>query len=142
MRINLADLNIDYEKVVNIYNADGRAAAQEHVLQTYGINYSKIVKTIPEKTGYVYKKGPNKYVKLEKTPDTFLSLDELCGSSRQNNPSVNSSENFITMDGMLLALLKEQLYEISKYISFSISSKSVKINGKMLKIQGYDVEII
>lgn len=142
MRINLADLNIDYEKVVNIYNADGRAAAQDHVLQTYGINYSKIAKKIPEETGYMYKKGPNKYVKVEKVTDTFLSLDELCGPSRQSNPPVSTNENFITMDGMLLALLKEQLYEISKYISFSLSAKSVKINGKMLKSQGYDVKIL
>lgn len=141
-RINLADLNIDYEKIVSIYNAEGRAATQDHVLKTYGINYSKLIKKIPEQTGYVYKKGPNKYIKIDNAPNTFLSLDELCGSSRQTNRPASRCENYITMDSMLLELLKEQLYEISKYISFSLSSKSVKINGKMLKSQGYDVKII
>ena len=131
---------IDFDKVVGIYNNEGREFAQKHLLNEYDMNLNIFFRRIKQETNYSYRRKEKRFV----INDTgFISIDDLCANKRviKTSELVTATANN-TFEHLLFELMKDKLGEINKYIKLETSSRSVIVDLRSLNLAGYNVKFI
>lgn len=137
-------IDINYEKVVEIFNSNGKASAQEFVKNTYGIEFEIFSRKLLKENGYFFNRSSRKYEIKPSGEEQFLSLDDLC-KGKEQKPVAKSQENEINnlgLENIIIDLMKDRIIEISKYIYIEQSSKRIVINVQNLQRSGYEVKMI
>lgn len=145
MRKNSKNIDIDFDKLVDVFNRNGRVAAEEYVKNSYDIEYYLAIRKLTHETGYRYNKSSRKYELKESTENQFLSIEELCNDAKTK--PVKTLENLntecnISLETIFVDLMRDRLVEISKYISIEQSSRKIIINLQSLKKSGYEVTMV
>ena len=144
----MRDKDVDLNKLIKVFNTEGKKAAIELSEQEYATKYSSIQRRIKEETNYFYNRSTRKYeLKKEENPE-FLTLEELYhekpetinksnedGSNLDLNPHLDNA----VFKEMIVDLMKDKMQEMSKFIHLEQSTKRVLINIKKLKADGYRV---
>jgi len=137
------DINIDFDKLVEVFNNDGRPAAERFIEDTYGVAYNIVQRRLTKETNYTYNRAIRKYVMKSSTEDVFISTDRLFkGKSIKEPKQVTSNYIELNFNDILTDILKDRLLELSKYFSVSQSTKEISINMKLLKSSGYKLNIL
>lgn len=137
------DINIDFDKLVEVFNNDGRPAAERFIEDTYGVAYNIVQRRLTKETGYVYNRAIRKYIVKNSTEDVFISTDRLFkGKSKIEPKQVTLNCIELNFDDILTDILKDRLLELSKYFSISQSTKEISINMRLLKSSGYKLNIL
>jgi hypothetical protein len=135
------DINIDFDKLVEVFNNDGRPAAEKFIEDTYGIAYNIVQRRLTKETSYVYNRAIRKYVVKNSTEDVFISTDKLF-KGKPEPKQVTSNYVEFNFNDILTDILKDRLLELSKYFTISQSTKEISINMKLLKSSGYKLNIL
>ncbi|MBM7616353.1 hypothetical protein [Alkaliphilus hydrothermalis] len=140
---------IDFDKIVKIFNEDGKEVAAAFVEAEYQSSYPVIQRKVRKETNYVFNKNTRKYeIKADKH-DGFMTIEELCEGKSQprvfeekSSPKPDSIE-IINDDfrSLMLHLMKDKMQEINKYIYLEQSTNQVIIQLKKLEANGYKVVI-
>lgn len=129
---------IDFKAFVDIFNTMGKKVAVKYVTDTYGVRYDTIVKRLNKESEYAYSQRLDKYVlKTEiNSASPFLSVEELCKSEK------TKSEQSRLMDSaeIITNLIKDNFFEVSKYITLENSSRKIIIKLDAARNAGYDIE--
>jgi len=140
------DIEIDFDKLVEIFNTNGKTSAKEYIEDTYGEKYELIQRRLTKETSYFFNRNTRKYEKQSVSTVNFLSMNELFNGKPEEKSlpiqEYNSSDYDIDFQKLVVDLLKDKMLEINKYIQFDQSRKLVTINGKSLEYNGYKVNII
>lgn len=137
------DINIDFNKLVEVFNNDGRPAAEKFIEGTYGVAYNIVQRRLTKETSYVYNRAIRKYVVKNSTDDVFISTDKLFkGKCITETKQVTSNYVEFNFNDVLNDILKDRLLELSKYFTISQSTKEISINMRLLKSSGYKLNIL
>jgi hypothetical protein len=131
-----------YDLYVEIYNTQGGVAAKDYVINECGINYDLFQRKMRRCTDYAYNRRLKKY---ENTTEKgqFMSLEELCGASKQDQKRICNPEYTDTkFDDLMIGLMRDRLIEIQRFIQFEPGMKKVVVNSKRLSEYGYDLTVI
>jgi len=145
----LKNKNIDFDKLIEIFNKDGKQAAKAFVEETYNSSYAIIQRRIKSETNYCFNRNTRKYEIQETEEPEFMSIEELYeGKSKPvvskgdhfsiNNVSEAISDSF---KELMVNLMKDKMQELNKYFYLEQSTKQVVINIKKLEQNGYHVII-
>lgn len=137
------DININFEELVEIYNAKGKPAAEQYTEDTYGISYNIVQRRLVNETSYAFDRGNKKYIVANKADEAFISTDKLFRGKPVIRNEQKSLENIgINFNDILTDMIKDRLIELSKYFNISQSNKEISINMKLLKSSGYRLNIL
>lgn len=137
-------INVDYQKVVEIFNLNGKASAQEYVKNTYGLEFEMFSRRLLKENGYFFNRSSRKYEIKTAGEEQFMTLDDLC-KVKEPKPAVNSKEteiNNLGLESIIIDLMRDRIIEISKYVHIEQSSKRIVINLQNLQKSGYEVKMI
>lgn len=129
---------IDFKTIVDKFNTLGKQAAVKFVTDTYGIRYDTAVKRLRKESEYIYNQRRDRYVLKSEADSPFLSLEELETSNKSETPK---SQTFDANE-IVLNLIKDKFFEISKYITLEQSSKKILLNKAAAKNTGYEIEYL
>ena len=139
--------NIDFERIVDIFNANGKKAAMEFTQNEYNIPYAYLQRKIKEETNYFFNRRSRKYeIKTDESP--FMSLEELYQDKARSSPISEEDRSFIDLNpplennifkDIIVGLMKDKIQEINKYVHIEQSTKLAFINLKKLEENGYKV---
>ena len=129
---------IDFKTIVDTYNSSGKQAAVKFVIDTYGIRYDSAIKRLRRESEYIYNQRRDRYVLKSESDSPFLSLEEL---ETSNQLKVPKKQTFDTNE-IVLNLIKDKFFEISKYITLEQSSKKILLNKAAAKNAGYEIEYV
>lgn len=144
MRANDIDLN----RIVEVFNSEGKKAAAEFTEKEYSRKYSVIQKRIKEETNYNYNRNTRKYeLKKEEVNAEFMTLEELCEEKPERIKTIEDRSNFdlnphienSMFKDIIINLMKDKMQEMSKYIHLEQSTRLVLISIKKLEANGYKV---
>ncbi len=141
--------DVNFEKLIEIFNRDGKEAAITFVEDTYGTTYEVIQRRIKKETNYFYNRNTKKYEFKAKIEPNFMTIEELYeGNSKSVIPAdshvqkVNEvspiSDDF---KELMLNLMKDKMQELNKYVYLEQSTKQVIIQLQKLERNGYKVII-
>lgn len=147
MRKNCKLIEVDFDKLIHIFNTDGKKAAVAYVESTYGVAYAQIQKRISKETNYVFNRNSRKYEEEKKNKNPFMTMAELCQDQTtldekiavEKATEIPQKDN--RFENIILDLMKDRMLEMNKYIYLEQSSKQIIINLKLLKDHGYEVMI-
>lgn len=144
LRKNCKDIDIDFAKVVDIFNKGGREAAREFVDKTYGIEYYLVARRIKNETAYSYNKGKRIYELKDADENQFLTLEEICRVEKNETEEKPIEHKICStpFETILVDLMKDRMTELSKYVHIEQSSLKITINIASLKKSGYEVMIL
>jgi len=142
--MSIKDIQIDFEKIIDIFNNEGKSSASNFVKETYGVPYATIQRRIVKESKYRFNRNIRKYEKVVDLNNNFLSIDELFSEkSDQNIVKEDILFNYeCNLKNLVTELIKDKLLEINKYIKFEQNSKSAIINIGKLQTDGYRIKII
>lgn len=129
---------IDFKTIVDTYNLSGKQAAVKFVIDTYGIRYDTAVKRLRKESEYIYNQRRDRYVLKSESDSPFLSLEELETGNQLGTPKNQT----IDTNEIVLNLIKDKFFEISKYITLEQSSKKILLNMAAAKNAGYEIEFV
>lgn len=129
---------IDFKTIVDTYNSLGKQAAVKFVIDTYGIRYDTAVKRLRKESEYIYNQRRDRYVLKSESDSPFLSLEELETGNQLEMPKKQT----IDTNEIVLNLIKDKFFEISKYITLEQSSKKILLNKAAAKNAGYKIEYV
>lgn len=141
-------IDIDFEKVIEIFNSSGKESAKEYIWETYGVKYDFVQRQIYKQTSYIFNKSTRKYELSDKPNEPFLSMDELCNKSIE--PSINE-DNYskevnnpydLEFQNLIVDMMKDRLCELTKFISIDQGRKNIVINLKSLETNGYNLKVL
>jgi hypothetical protein len=144
LRRSYKNINIDYDKIVEVSNSNGKVAAQEFVKESYELEYDYVCRKLLKETDYFYNRSSRKYELKSSGEAQFMSLDELCKDKGQK-PVKKSTEvepNNLVLETIIVDLMKDRIVELSKYIHIEQSTKKIVINMQSLERAGYQVSIL
>ena len=127
---------IDFKTIVDTYNSLGKQAAVKFVTDTYGIRYDSAIKRLRRESEYIYNQRRDRYVLKSESDSPFLSLEEL-----ENTNKIPKAQA-VNTDEIVLNLIKDKFFEISKYIALEQSNKKIVLNMAAAKGAGYEIEYI
>lgn len=144
-----ANIDVDFDKLVKIFNEDGRAAAASFVETEYQSSYPFIQRKLKKESGYYFNKETRKYELKSENQSTFMTLEELYEDNSKPKAYVNQqsldqdSVDIVTDDfkSLMLNLMKDKMQEINKYIYLEQSTNRIIIKLKKLEANGYKVVI-
>lgn len=144
-----ANIDVDFDKLVKIFNEDGRAAATSFVETEYQSSYPFIQRKLKKESGYYFNKETRKYELKSENQSTFMTLEELYEDNSKPKAYVNQqsldqdSVDIVTDDfkSLMLNLMKDKMQEINKYIYLEQSTNRIIIKLKKLEANGYKVVI-
>lgn len=141
------DIDIDFDKLVHIFNTEGKVAAEEFLSSTYGVRYENTMRLLKKNSNYRFNRGKRKYETGSEDVTDFISMEQLCQSKSTDATKIVASlpekvyyKNPI--DELTIDLLQDRLLEVIKFIKISPSSKTINININHLRDSGYDIELI
>jgi hypothetical protein len=129
---------IDFKTIVDTYNSLGKQAAVKFVTDTYGIRYDTAVKRLRKESGYIYNQRRDRYILKSESDSPFLSLEELETGNKLEIPKSKA----IDTNEIVLNLIKDRFFEISKYITLEQSNKKILFNRAAAKNAGYEIEFV
>lgn len=141
-------IDIDFEKVIEIFNNSGKASAKEYVKETYGVKYDFVQRQIYRHTSYAFNKSTRKYELSDKPTEPFLSMDELCNKSIESSVSEENDSKEVTnaydlkFQNLIVDMMKDRLCELTKFISIDQGRKNIVINLKSLEMNGYNLKVL
>lgn len=144
MRKRYKNIDIDYQRVVEVFNENGKTAAQDFVENTYDIKFDILSRKLLKENGYFFNRSSRRYELKSSEEEQFMSLDELCNIKEQKLLA-NSQETKVTnfgIESIIIDLIKDRMIEISKYIHIEQSSRKIIINLQNLQKAGYEVKMI
>lgn len=144
MRRNWKLIDIDFEKVVDLFNEGGKAAAQEFIKANYGVDYYLVIRRLKEQTAYRYNIGKRKYEIENIGEEQFLTMEQICAKENKlpEEKITVSKATAIPFETILVDLMKDRMIEISKYIQLEQSSQKITISIDSLKKSGYEVVLM
>ena len=140
--------DIDFEKLITVFNNEGKEAVMEYVKNTYNTSYAVIQRRIKVETNYHFNKNTRKYELTNKEQTPFMTLEELYKDNPKTITTTNEDRSNIDLNphqdenlfkDVVVNLMKDRIQEISKYIQLEQSTKSVLISLKKLVDNGYKV---
>lgn len=140
--------DIDFEKIIEIFNNEGKDAAKDYAEATYKTSYPNIQRRFKEETNYSYNRTTKKYESIDQSKTEFMTLEELymekpkvIGKSSDDRPNLglNLHQEEDIFKDVVVNLMKDKIQEISKYIHLEQSTKLVRISLKKLEENGYKV---
>lgn len=139
--------NVDYEKFIEIFNSQGKDAAKEFLDENYSLKYDYAVRFLKKETNYRFNRNTRKYYLVTQEDMQFLSIDKLLEHKNEEAANIVASipEKVYYKDpivSLTLDLYQDRLAELSKFITISLSSKTVEINLISLREIGYDINVI
>jgi len=143
----LKNKDVDLQKIVDIFNAEGKDAAAQFTELEYNTPYTTLQRRIKEETNYFYNRNTRKY-ELRSKEASFMTLEELCEdkpkavkktNEDRSNLDLNPHLNENIFKDIVVNLMKDKMQEISKYIHLEQSTKLALINIKKLEESGYKV---
>lgn len=145
----MGEKNIDFEKLIEVFNRDGKVAAESFVENTYGRSYAVVQRQIKKETNYFFNRNTRKYELKEKPESNFMTIEELYeGDSQTTIPKddINYKAGIVdpisdSFKELMLTLMKDKMQELNKYIYLEQSTKQVVINLRELEENGYEVMI-
>jgi hypothetical protein len=129
---------IDFKTIVDTYHSLGKQAAVKFVIDTYGIRYDTAVKRLRKESEYIYNQRRDRYVLKSESDSPFLSLEELETGNQLGTPKNQT----IDTNEIVLNLIKDKFFEISKYITLEQSNKRILLNKAAAKNAGYEIEFV
>lgn len=140
----MARKKVEDLKVIDIYNAQGKAAAIEFIKTTYGVTDAYyVLRRLKANQSYVYDSGSDSFRKSTETP--FMELDELCVDAPKKSASkkMKSSEKTteIQFDFVVQEMVKERFMEYSRFIQSNSYDRTWRINRTALQAAGYQLEL-
>lgn len=139
--------NIDFERIVDLFNTNGKKAAMEFTQSEYNIPYAYLQRKIKEETNYFFNRRSRKYeFKTDNSP--FMSLDELYQDKAKTSSISKEDRSLVDLDphlennifkDIVVGLMKDKIQEINKYVHIEQSTKLAFINLKKLEENGYKV---
>jgi len=129
---------IDFKMIVDTYNLSGKQAAVKFVTDTYGIQYNSAIKRLRKESEYIYNQRRDRYILKSEAGSPFLSLAELETGNKLETPKNQT----IDTNEIVLNLIKDKFFEISKYITLEQSSKKILLNMAAAKNAGYEIEYV
>lgn len=136
--------NTNFNKFIDIYNKQGRRAAQSYVADECNINYGTFLGKLRSGTSYIFNRGKKRYE--EKGADSqFMSLEDLCSkkSAIDNvRPASTISVNSGGFDELIADLMRDRLTEMHRFIRIDQCSKQIVVNSKLIKDSGYILSVI
>jgi hypothetical protein len=139
------DLNTsNYDKFIDIYNKQGRQAAQGYVADECSINYGTFLGKLHRETSYTFNRGKKRFE--EKAADAqFMSLDDLC-TTKTSIENVRPVSTVLVNNGgfdeLVLDLMRDRLTEMHRFIRFDRCTKQIVVNSRMIKDSGYMLSVI
>lgn len=140
-------IDVNFEKIVEIFNNEGKKSAKEYVENTYNCSYANIQRKIKEEANYHFNRNTRKYEHIDESMKEFMTLEELY--MEKTNAIESSIEDKVDFGltpqlddifkDVVVNLMKDKIQEISKYIHLEQSTKLVLINLKRLEENGYKV---
>lgn len=130
--------NIDFETFVDIYNSKGKQEAAKFVMENYNIRYDSVVKRLRKESDYIYNHKRDRYILKSDQDSTFMTVEELCSIGKSH---INENISFNT-DELILSLIKDNFFEISKYVKLEQSSKKLVLKLDAAKNAGYEIVYI
>jgi hypothetical protein len=130
--------NIDFKTFVDIFNTQGKKAAVKHVTDTYGVKYDSIVNRLRRDSEYRFDQSRDRYILKSDSSSQipFLTMEQLC-----NNEMIKREQSInINSDEIISNLIKDNFFEISKYVTLENSSKKIILKIGAAKNAGYDIE--
>lgn len=140
-------IDVDFDKIVKVFNQDGKQAAKEYVENTYNCSYPNIQRRIKEEGNYRFNRQIRKYEPIDESAVEFMTLEELYKEeietievSNEDGPNFGLIPQLDDMFKDIVSnLMKDKIQEISKYIHLEQSTKLVLISLKKLEQNGYKV---
>lgn len=135
-------IEIDYVKLVEIYNKEGKLKADEHIQTTYKLSIEYVYQRLV-KAGYTYDRTHKKYLSTSATPN-FLSLETLLQPTAQPVTPANQvpwlEPTYTTeMDALIMELFKDKLLQLNQFMKINHYSKTVLLNKTALLEEGYKI---
>lgn len=141
MKSNLNNKN--YDRFIEIYNNQGRHAAQTYVADECGINFGTFLGKLRSETSYIFNRGKKRYEEKSSDPQ-FMSLDDLCSKKSlviNDRPVSTILVNNGGFDELVVDLMRDRLMELHKFIHFDRCTKQLIVNSKVIKDSGYILSI-
>jgi len=143
----LENKNIDLNKLIEIFNKDGKGAAKNFVEDTCGGSYTVVQRRIKKETNYFFNRSTRKYEIKGKEESNFMTMEELYeGRTQPVLPMDNFTDKIDksnpisdSFKELMLNLMKDKMQEINKYIYLEQSTKQIIINIEKLEQNGYKV---
>lgn len=140
-------IDVDFDKIVEIFNNEGKEAAKEYVKNTYNCSYPNVQRRIKEEGNYRFNRQKRKYEPIDESVVEFMTLEELYKEeietieiSNEDSPSFGLTPHLDDMFKDIVSnLMKDKIQEISKYIRLEQSTKLVLISLKKLEQNGYKI---
>lgn len=141
-KVNDEELN----KIVQVYNSEGRSAAYDLLRRQYGIKNPYFVKKrIDKNPKFEYRQAEDRYLILSESEadGVFMSMEELCSPIVPRH-ILSTEKQFIDnrpieMEKLIQELLGARLLELSRYITLDSLSKTMLIDQTSLKSAGYRI---
>ena len=142
------DKDIDFEKIIQMFNKEGKEATKEYVETTYNTSYPNVQRRFREETNCYYNRNTKKYEPIEESETQFMTLEELYiekpkapkrTSEDRPDLGLNSPLGEELFKDVVVNLMKDKMQEISKYIQLEQSTKRAVISLKKLEQNGYKV---
>ena len=134
----------NFERYIEIYNAQGRDAALDYVSKECNMDYAAFQRKMRSETQYIFNRSTRKFE--ERSEETqFMSLEDLCNVKQtvikpDPPPAIVSSK--ASFDEIVIDLMRDRLSEMSKYIRFDQSAKQIIVDAKGLKESGYRLSVV
>lgn len=140
----MARKKVEDVKVIDIYNAQGKAAAIQFIKTTYGVTDAYyVLRRLKANQSYIYDSESDSFLKSTETP--FMELDELCidtpkkSESREMPPSGKTTE--IQFECIIQEMVKERFMEYTRFIQSNSYERIWRINKTALLAAGYRLEL-
>ena len=116
-------MKIDYDKIVEVFNNEGKEAVIDYVKKTYNCSYIYLQRKIKEEGNYYFDRNTRKYEPIDEAEVEFMSLEELymedktIETSNEDSPAFGLTPQLDDIfKDIVINLMKDKIQEISKYI--------------------------
>ena len=137
----------DFPEIVEIYNLDGRRAANAHIRAKYSLkNPWAVIARIRRTPGYEYDGDSDRFIVPFKHSEEqiFMSIDDLCKTGVKNGcvgkGDVNSRTD-VSMAKLVHELISDRLLELSRYVTLETSRRTILIDKTSMIADGYKTVI-
>lgn len=137
----------EFPAIVEIYNRDGRKAANAYIRTNYGLkNPWSVISRIRKTPGYKYDEANNRFIIPYKRTEkqVFMSIDDLCGNKKSQPEKTGDAvnpRNTVSMENLIHELISDRLLELSRYVTLEASSRTILIDRTSMIADGYKAVI-
>lgn len=137
----------DFPAIVEIFNRDGRKAANAYIRTNYRLkNPWAVISRIRRTPGYEYDEANNRFIMPYKHNEEqiFMSIDDLCENKKSQPEKTGDAvnpRNTVSMENLIHELISDRLLELSRYVTLEASSRTILIDRTSMIADGYKAVI-